>query len=375
MKIGLITFHNSYNCGSMLQTFALCHMIKQMGHEVKVIDFSSKGQKKLYSVFNRSISVKSAIKNIIMLLCWRRVKRNYESYECFKTSEFPLTRKSYERCEELSDTGYDIVVTGSDQVWNIIIEDGDDAYFLPWVHKAKKVAYAPSFGAKNIMVYASDPKRYAEYIKSFSYLSIRENNGAKWIKDLTGIDAPVIIDPTLLLGQEEYDAITSKLLKLPTDYIFYYSPSYQKDINKLVASVSRKYGLPVIAFNTKTFYTKGMFFTDMTLPELENPYTYLQLIKNATMVITTSFHGTVFSSIYKKTFWTIKNGGMFTTDDRVLTLMQNLDLEDRLIKIEFDGTFDYMKKKDYSRYDQLLKAEQEKANGYLRMSLSQSSIR
>lgn len=369
MKIGIITFHNSYNCGSMMQAFALLNAVSRMGHEVEIIDFSNKGQQELYSVFFRNRSLKDLVKNALILLCRKRVSRNFASYEAFKKKNFKLSPLKYSCCSELSDERYDLVIAGSDQVWNITIEDGDDAYFLPWVKKARRVAYAPSFGAKNILEYSANPQRYADYIKAFSAVSIREDNGRKWIEELAGLKVPVIIDPTLLLDQEDYDTIASTGLKLPEKYIFYYSPGYQAGINNLVKSISRKYGLPVIAFNAKSYYTKAMFLSSVKLPELENPSTYLQLIKHATMVVTTSFHGTVFSSIYRKRFWVVKNGAMFITDDRVPTLVRSLDLEDRVIGIAFDPEFDYMQEKDYSKYEMLLGKERQTAMDYLESAL------
>ncbi len=367
-KIGIITFHNSYNCGSMLQTYALQHIVKNdLNLPCEVIDFSNEGQRELYSVFCKCCSLKNIVKNIVIAPHQKKIRNDFLSYEEFKNKNFLLTPKSYCKMEELSDQGYSHVITGSDQVWNITIDDADDAYFLPWVKTAKKVAYSPSFGAKDIKKYSDNPEKYREYLNNFYGLSVRENNGQRWIKELIGKEVPVLLDPTLLLSKEDYDEIASTKLKLPEKYIFYYSPGYQKDISRLVSKISKKYNLPVIAFNSKTFHTKGMnFLSDFKLPEIENPSTYLQLIKNAELVITTSFHGTVFSSIYKKKFWTVKNGGMFGDDDRVKTLIDTLHLNDRLTAIEFDDTFNYLCNVDYSKYDEIITREQEKSTKYLK---------
>ena len=374
-KIGIITFHNSYNCGSMLQAYAMQQVVELLTQRSsEIIDFSNEGQQILYSVRQPNNSLKNIVKNIILTPWFERIARNYASYENFKKQNFHLSHHPIRKSTDLSDANYDIVVAGSDQIWNVTIEDADDAYFLPWVKTAKKVAYAPSFGAKNIAEFADNPDRYAEYLRGFSDLSIRERNGLNWLQDLTGRNAELLLDPTLLLKRQDYVGIESHELNLPSRYIFYYSPGYSRDINKLVHKISQKYNLPVIAFNTKTFYVKGMQFSGFKLPEIENPSTYLQLIKNAEVIITTSFHGTVFSSIYRKKFWTVENGGMFGNDDRVKTLMYLLDLEDRMIPIEFDDSFDYLKQKDYDKYEHLLEKEQEKAYGYLNKALVDRGI-
>lgn len=172
--------------------------------------------------------MKNVIKNIILAPWFKRIARNYESYERFKKNNFRLSNFPIHKSADLSDADYDIVVAGSDQVWNITIEDGDDAYFIPWVKLAKKVAYAPSFGAKNIADFADDPIRYAKYLKDFSCLSIRERNGLEWLQKLTGRSAELLLDPTLLLKQDDYAKIESHELKLPLRYIFYYSPGYSE---------------------------------------------------------------------------------------------------------------------------------------------------
>ena len=180
---------------------------------------------------------------------------------------------------------------------------------------------------------------------------------------------PVLLDPTLLLSMEDYEMILDHHIKLPKQYIFYYAPGYHLEINKLVKKISKKYQLPVIAFNAKNFFVKGMNFSSFELASIENPSVYLALIKQATLVITTSFHGTIFSTIFRKKFWTIKNGAMYEDDDRALTLMQCLKLEERMILSSFDDTFDYLKEVDYHTYQKELIKEQKVAKEYLEESL------
>ena len=367
--VGIITFHNSYNCGSMLQAYALQNIVEKLGYNPEIIDFSNNGQKSVYSVKENNNSLKNIIKNIILRPHRTQIKLNFDSYENFKNKNFNLSSKSYTYLNQLSDDSYDAVIAGSDQVWNITIEDGDDAYFLPWVKQARKIAYAPSFGSKNISKYAKDPNKYKKYIASFDDISIRENNGKKWIKELTGINCNVVLDPTLLLKKEDYERIMDTNIRLPKKYIFFYSPGYQKEIVDLVSNISKKYNLPVIAFNTKTFYVKGIQHKGFTLPSLENPSTYLALINYATLVITTSFHGTVFSTIFRKKFWTIKNGGMFGDDDRVKTLIEQLCVEDRLIAAKFDNDFNYLASVNYKDYEEKLPILQSKSIKYLKESL------
>lgn len=353
-----------------MQTYALQTVVERLGHRPRIINFSNEGQKALYSVLFPWNSPKNLIKNLVLIPRKAEILRGYAEYEHFISSHFNITGAIISDASELSDEGLDVVIAGSDQVWNITIEDGDDAYFLPWVSHAMKVAYAPSFGAKNPSVYAGDPQIYAGYLKDFDALSIRENNGMRWIKDLVGADVPVLLDPTLLLDTKDYAGLEADLPALPDRYIFYYSPGYSSDINRLIENVSKKYDMPVIAFNAKHFYVKGMNLTSsFSLPPKEGPAAYLSLIKRASVVFTTSFHGTIFSTIYRKPFWTVKNGGMFGDDDRVLTLASSLDIEDRLCPIKFDASHDYLSAPDWDTYESALERERKKSISWLANAL------
>lgn len=367
-KIGIITFHNSYNCGSMLESYAMQTVINRLVGDAEIINFSNEGQRRLYSVFFNNHLVKDLIKNILIFPHKKQIELNNEKYENFKRKNFVLS-KPYKKLDELSDDGYRIIVAGSDQIWNITIADGDDAYFLPWAKKAKKVAYAPSFGAKSIQKYADDPEKYKKMLNDFDALSIRENNGKRWIKELCSKDVPVLLDPTLLLERGDYEVLENKDVSVDGKYIFFYSPSFNRNICKFVKKLADMYNLKVITWSTKSYHLKFIRSFGFELPEYEDPSVYLSLIKNAELVLTTSYHGTIFSTIYRKKFFCLKNGGMYGDDDRVITLLKQLDMMDRLIEYEYDVNYGYFKEVDYEKYREALLPLKKKSMDYLRKNL------
>ncbi len=349
-KIGIITFHNSYNCGSMLESYAIQHYLEKNGYNNEIIDYSSEGQKQLYSVFEKNTSIKNVLKNIILLPHYKHIKNNNLKYEKFKEKNMLLSKK-YNNKAMLNNSEYDCIVAGSDQIWNITIEDFDFAYFIDFCDKCKKIAYAPSFGAKNPKKYASkeDYKKISYLLSKFDYISIRENNGKKWLKDNFNIDANVLIDPTLLLDVTDYSLLESDYDKYEKEnYIFLYCPSFNINVCKLVKKISKKYKLKVLTWSSKSYYKKFIRKFGFNLVDFEDPSLYLKLIKDAKLVITTSFHGTIFSTLYEKKFFTIKNGEMFGDDDRVRTLINNLSLNERLITSKFDENYDYLREIDFS---------------------------
>ena len=371
-KVGIITFHNSNNCGSMLESFAINKVIDSLGYNSEIINYSSEGQLQLYKSLFPWNKLKNFIKNIILLPHKTKLDLNNKKYQEFKQKYMRLSSDKIQTEDQIRALNYKAFIAGSDQIWNVTIDDYNDVYFLPWVKNKLKIAYAPSFGAKDPSKY--DPERievYKEFLQKFDFLSVRENNGQKWIKEISGRDAKVVLDPTLLLTIDEYRRLERRNMKLPEKYIFFYSPGFDLDICDFVKQVSEKYDLPVITWSAKSYYVKGVQRYGFDLPDYEDPSTYLTLIKNATLVFTTSFHGTIFSSLYRKKFFVLKNGGMYGTDDRVITLVDKLNLGKHLIEYKFNKGFDYLVETDYSKFDKTLKIEKQKSLDFLKSSLSQ----
>lgn len=371
-KVGIITFHASHNCGSMMQAYALQKTLKKMNVDNEIIDFQSFGQKDMYAVVHTKKEWKSFAKNMLTLPYRKKIKLQWESYEQYKNKIFELSDKQYSTTSELTETNnlYSSFISGADQIWNITIRDYDDAYFLSFVtDNRKKNSYAPSFGAKRIEEHADNKQKYINFLNSYNNLSIRENNGKKWIKELTGRDAKLVLDPTLLLQEDDYlEAMED--IAIDKNYIFYYSPKYNKKIDELVKRIAKKYNKKVIVWNATEYYVKQERRNGFVLPEKINPGVYLYLIKHADLIITTSFHGSIFSTIYRKKFWTIKNGDMFNNDDRVITLLKQIDFEDKLIDLEFDNNKDYFEEINYTNYERKLDELKKESINYLKKCIN-----
>lgn len=368
-KIGIITFHNSYNCGSMLETFAMQKTIEKIGYDATVIDFSSDGQKELYKPLFKCCSFKNVIKNVLLLPHIARLKRNNSSYESFKNKYFKLT--SYMTSKEtFLRLDFDIVIAGSDQIWNVTIPDFDDVYFLSWDGPYKRISYAASFGAKNPFLYYRQPDKLYKYLMRFNAISVREKNAVKWLgESLPEKKVSLVLDPTLLLNGSDYLPIIDDACVPEEPYLFFYAPSFKSDICKLVRKIAHSIGARVVTWSAKSYYVKGIYRYGFALPKTENPAVYLSLIKNASLVITTSFHGTIFSTIFERPFYVVKNGDMYGDDDRVKTLLDELKLSERLIECFFDKEKDYSEKLDYSESKKAISRLRENSISFLRENI------
>lgn len=370
-KIGILTFHASHNCGSMMQAYATQQLLNKLGYDNEIINFQNEGQRDMYAVIHKKLTVKNLIKNSLLWPHYFTLKRHWNDYEEFLHNTFILSKEKFEKTEHIDSIKdlYDACICGADQIWNITIKDADDAYFLPFEKgNMKKISYAPSFGAKEIAKHTDDYEKYNNYLSDFDFLSIRENNGQKWIKKMIGKEVPVVLDSTLMIDESDYEKIR-KSSGIKGKYIFYYAPTYSKKLDKFVKQISKKYNIPVVVWNSREYFLKGEYLNGFKMPVHQEPGIYLDLIKNAELVITTSFHGTIFSTIERKKFWILKNGGMYTTDDRVITLVNQLCVSNRLIEPNFDASKDYFEEVDYNEYEKNLKMLREHSLNYLKESL------
>lgn len=330
-KIGIITFHASKNCGSMLQAYALQRVLNSLGCESEIIDYSGKEQRRMYSVMSFPHSLKELMRNIYNIPFIGIIQRHYADYEAFRCQFLNVSKASYDDLSELSEEtlGYDIYITGSDQVWNIKAQDFDDSYFLPFVNKSKKYAYAVSLGATNITK-IPNVEKYMGYINSFNGISVREYNAQKWIAKLYSGNVEICADPTFLLNEKEWELVIGER-EVEGDYIFWYTMIYRDDIRNIVVQLGKTLNLPIYVIDPKEWSRRGLFLHGIKLAKNDGPSSYLSMVKNAKIVITSSFHGTVFCNIFKKNFWYINIHNSQTEDDRAIFLLRQLGLSERYV--------------------------------------------
>lgn len=316
-KTGILTFHNSQNYGAVLQTYALNKKLK----DSEIINYYSKPVYDFYKPLN--------IKKYGNVNFMNFLKTIYSfKKSIFKKYVFDYFRNNNLECSELIDdkeymiincNKYKKIITGSDQVWNSNITKNDDyIYFLNFETKAKKYSYAASIGSSNITNAEKDNLK--NNIKDYEIITVREDS-AKETLDSLGINSEVIIDPTLLLTQSEWDEITIDS-KFDQDYIFVYCLEDTEKFKNIVNSASKKYKLPIVHLGNKNVYENELANFPYGSPNL-----FITLLKNSKYVITNSFHGTALSIIYNKIFISIPHS---TRGTRQSNLLNKLGLSERL---------------------------------------------
>lgn len=369
-KTGIVTFHNSHNCGSMLQALALQIKIEEFtGTQATIIDFSSEGQADLYSIFPKIHNIKSLVKNLMFIPYYGKLKKQQSDYNKFM-KYFRMTAKHYSKNSELFSLNgeFDYWVCGSDQIWNTKCPDADDAYFLNFVNEGKKIAYAPSFGGINLAKVVSDLNVYKAYLDDMDFLSIREFNGKKWLENIVDRNVPVILDPTMLLTKEEWMKYATHGRIIKEDYLFYYAFHYNKEQNDLVMEIAKRKKLKVIAMDVKSWIIRGLVRYDVKLSPEYGPAAFLNLVANSSMVLTRSFHGIAFSVVFEKPFWLLgKIDRHPEGDDRAVSLLTQLDIFERSIVLDelMSGEKNIDEPVNYQKVNQRLNSMRKEARAYL----------
>lgn len=372
MKTGIITFHKSINYGSALQAWALTYKIKQLGAEAEIIDYEPRNYKKLYGFFFFPFSKKDIGKDLIHLFCLKFFICRKKDFVSFKKKHLPLSNQIYYSNCDLSSFGEDkdVMISGSDQIWNVRAKDFELKYFLGDFPKCKKVSYAASTGQSDFINFKKADDIRTLLLK-YNSISVREETSKQAVSALLGNEKKIDInlDPTLLLSKDDYKAITSKCT-IKDPYIFFYSVKFNSSAVNSVLKFAKIVGLPIytlltlgeneniIKHRTKFHFPKG----DV------GPSGFLSMIKNAKYVITDSFHGTAFSLIFEKEFWAINDRsrkGLYKDDNRIKHILKVTGLSDRYITEEQIQDVIVRKRIDYTLVNKLISIEKNKSIDYI----------
>lgn len=375
-KVATITYHASHNCGSMLQAFALQKIIsRECGYENELINFSNQGQKEMYSIFNKVKTPRNLLGNLARLAFYPLLTKSRNDFEEFITKYLDVADARYTRTDELKeiDGKYKYYVCGSDQVWNTKAKDFDDAYFLSFVTEGSKIAYATSLGATNIIEKEADRLHYEKLLADFSHVSLREGNGKAIIEKIYKDGVEITLDPTLLLSKEEWnDYIPNDKPLVKGKYIFYYAFNYNDEVNKFVQEIGKKYNMPVYIIDAKPWSVGRKSRFGFKLAKKFGPIAMLNLMRHAELAFTTSFHGTVFSTVFEKKFWFVKSDMHNKNDDRATYLLNQLGLIDKFKTIDDLRDIALLQEVDYRESRKRIDALKRESIQFLRKSLNES---
>lgn len=326
MKIAIVTVYDSVvNFGSFLQAYAMSKVLESRGHEVFFVrrmpnDEILKRFNRLAKIQN-SVSSKKGIKAKFLsqrskYVIQREMDANKNRYKC-SLSDW----KSIKIIDpaEIEDCGIQLVICGSDEIWNIHNKDIDlDFYSCGWVKHIPKLAYAISSGNSKTSEYLNDPE-FFNAVGDFCKILPRDQMTQSMISDITNVKESIVCDPTLLLGQDGF-TLTNKGKEFGK-YILVYSYFLTRKEKKFIKKYARNNGLKIISPCIYSSIADEVVYTSA----LDFP----SLVFNAECVYTTTFHGTIFSLMFAKRFCALSRL------PKVANLLEQLETYDHELNLDF----------------------------------------
>ncbi len=233
-----------------------------------------------------------------------------------------LSPNEYSTCEELSGANldYDAYICGSDQIWNTICFDFDEAYLLKFVDNARKISYAPSMGP-NVANFKEEGG-FKNLVSQFDTLSVREDETRKILEQITGKNVEVVVARALLLDAEAWNQLSGEKPLVAGEYIFFYTPWVDLETYHRAINIAKKLKMKLVVSMS---YWYRQFHNNPNVEYRVNtgPREFVNLVKYSKMVIGASFHAVAFSIIFGKQFYAID--GM--NDARISNILSQLSLE------------------------------------------------
>lgn len=362
MKIGIVTFYAVANYGAMLQAYGLKAVLESWGHDVCFLPFSFAKQDKFslkklffsrsFSTLKKKIQFNSDISNLVIPFVHHLPELPKRDFDVLKTT----------------GKGVDALIVGSDQMWN-------PAWFLSKLaevflqfsdENTKRISYAVSLCVDVWPEAFRSVTR--QYLHSFSAVSVREKSAIRVIEDISGVSPSWVLDPTLLVGAEAFKKLlASSSLPVCAPYVFaYFLRKNTSAIDAAIACVQEKQKLHLVLNQVAL----KSYLYDRKIPVVE----WIARIKNASFVLTDSFHGTVFAILFHRPFLAFALSGSNVDtgmNERLYSLLEGLELKNRLVEKNRALNECCFEPIDWEHVDALLTLQRKESEHFLLQALGE----
>lgn len=378
-KIGIITILKVNNYGAELQAYATQKVLQLMGYDAEIIDYlfykNPRHKRTQMSKPTARMSLRKHLQELLYPIVAQWKARNYRDLQRERNAKFERfhdenTKQSvcYDTIDKLKSAklDYDVLLTGSDQVWNPGIYSSLDPYLLRFGDDSlRRIAYAASFGVSKVPDEVRD--YYKEALRCYSAIGVREDNAVNLVKNLTGQDAKLVLDPTLLLDKEQWMKVAKPVEGLPDKpYVLIYELSDIPFIKQVAMYIAEKTGLPIVRI------CKNASPEDKEEEILNiinaGPAEFLYLFKKAGYVVTNSFHGTAFSINFGKQFYTVIPLGK-SNNSRQKSILKLMGCEERMLTE--GGEMPAMEKLDTDRINEKLRVQRQNSMDFLKNAIDE----
>lgn len=362
-KVETVTFHLANNYGAVLQAYALQKVISQK-YNTEILNYDNKFISNNYKAFKQAS--KNPIKTVYHFakdICnYNKEIKRIRLFDNFRNNYLKMSNH-FTNDENPQYPTADVYIVGSDQVWNPFLTNGvDNVYLLDKLENTKKISYAASSG--DIKYIDENKEEFFTKFNAFDYVSVREEKLKNYLIKNGRKNVDVVLDPTLLLTKEMWEEFAGKERIEKDKYVFVYSVNNaNKLFIKFVNKFAKEKGLKIVFFDKNDIkncykYSKKSYYST-------GPVEFVNLLFYADYVITTSFHGTALSCILNKNFFAV----LSTFPDRLDTLLEILNLKDRIIYNMCDYEKALSNVIDWRKVNNLLKIARDKSLAWLNNSI------
>ena len=368
-RILLTTVFSAFNYGSSLQALAGKQIIRKTGYECDLVKLKSlvKGRDvrlgKLITILCRSLFLKknNALKTYGTSYNKAFVEGTENKFFAFTDNYLKPIEVSWGGLKSMAKDAV-ACFSGSDQIWNSSTLYVDPLYYLRFAPKYKRVALSPSFGRDFIAEYNKDKMK--EWISDYPYLSVREDSGVKLIEELTGREALHLLDPTLIINADEWRNILSIEDKTKDYVLAYFLDKPSALAKKSLKALKEKLNCKIVAI---PYNFESMNYCDETVAA--GPKEFVELVANAKVVCTDSFHGTVFALNMHTPFFAFEReyGSANKQSERVLSILRKVDMLDRY---QPQNVVDEIENLNFNYSEEVLSSERKKAYDYVNNAIN-----
>ncbi|MDU6807965.1 MAG: polysaccharide pyruvyl transferase family protein [Clostridium sp.] len=345
MKVGILTASRTNNNGTDLQALAMLKIFKKFNSNVELINY------KCCKLENsRKFFYPKTLRGFLQIP-WSIY--NHYVHEKFRKKYFIYSKKIFDS-SSIDNNYYDVIIVGSDQIWNLDITGGDLGFFLPFnLKKQKKYSYAASLGKIDIKDW-NNKYNLEKKLKNFTCISVREKSAVEALLQI-GVLARFDLDPLLMLTQKEWNIYKSDT-KYNKKYIFIYVVDRAKEAIEYAINYAKQHNLDVIFCGNviKPIYNVKV----IRFCNLENWITY---VSNAELVITNSYHCLSFCVLYHRKFVIYSLSKSIESNTRLNNLLKIINLQDMIDEriynpdwIEVDEIINLLREKSYSYISEIL---------------------
>ena len=333
MKVYTVTFNSNINFGARLQAYALAKFLNdQEDIECEILNYYYPGWENSWKLFRKPKSFRDFLKNLYLALHLRdviEIKKKHKLFLDFVSDNMPVANEKYNRTKLLQNAPLaDAFVCGSDQVWNMS-RTKDLSFFLDFVEKgtAKKISYAASIAEPWTK---EDIDMVKPWLDEFDGISIREEGNLSQLGEVVPNKSPIVVcDPVFLLSKQEWESFSSMQLCPQEPYIFCYFIGLVPYAAETVAKIRRMLGFRLVYLQLQ-LEVRDTFHSDKTIIAA-SPKDFVGLIRNASFVVTNSFHASAFSLIFKKDFVFVPRK---KDNERIFSLMKMFNISDVFVTKE-----------------------------------------